>query len=149
MRKEAISLCKPFRVSGKDPHPRWGKSQCVALLYFSYSRSVISVPCRCFIHLQIYKNFNLISSCTCYLEKWLFSQTPCCVMNQNQSVYRRSNKTEHKSSHAQSRVIAKGVSWQPRMQLLRMSLWFLNTSGNTLFPLRSFWDKLAGILRAF
>ena len=70
-------------------------------------------------------------------------------MNQNQSAYGRNNKTEPKSSCAQSREITEGLSWQPLMQLLRMNHWFLNTSGNVLLPLGSFWDKLAGIMDAF
>lgn len=70
-------------------------------------------------------------------------------MNQNQSAYGSNNKTEPKSPCAQSREITEGLSWQPLMQLLRMNHWFLNTSGNVLLPLDSFWDKLAGILDAF
>ena len=70
-------------------------------------------------------------------------------MNQNQSAYRRNNKTEHRSSWTQRREIAEGLSRQPLTLLLKMSLWFLNTSGNVLLPLGSYWDKLAGILDGF
>lgn len=62
-RSTDLSPCKPFRVNGKHPQPQTRQVLYMTLLYFSYSISLIWVPCWCFLHLQIYK--TLISFCTC------------------------------------------------------------------------------------